>query len=101
MGAASFQNGAWLPKGKTVQEVFWGVVQRAQHEYGHGGYTGTIAEKGSVVLRVEAPFTDREEVLAFMDSDLEEADKYGPAHAVLYEHADGRVRVLFYGWARE
>jgi len=32
-------------KGKTAQEAFDAAVAQARHEYGHGGYTGTIAEK--------------------------------------------------------
>lgn len=39
--------------GKTAQEAFSQAVQDAQYESGHGGYSGTIAEKGS--FRVFTP----------------------------------------------
>ena len=31
--------------GKDVREAFQRAVKEAEHTYGHGGYTGTIAEK--------------------------------------------------------
>ena len=42
MGAAEFTE---LSHGKTAQAAFDRVVEAAQWEFGHGGYTGTIAEK--------------------------------------------------------
>jgi hypothetical protein len=47
MGAESFAN---YGTGATVQEAFGAVTQQARYEYGHGGYTGTIAEKRSFHL---------------------------------------------------
>ena len=46
MGASEFLN---VVKGKSVNDAFNAVVSNARHEYGHGGYTGTIAEKSEVV----------------------------------------------------
>ena len=44
MGASDF----WTPaRGKTAQEAFNNAVDEARYEHGHGGYTGTIAEKHS------------------------------------------------------
>jgi hypothetical protein len=43
MGAANFET---VSSGKTAKEAFSRAVERAQYEYGHGGYSGTIAEKG-------------------------------------------------------
>lgn len=47
MGACDFEN--WVPKseGLTMDRAFDECVQHALWEYGHGGYTGTIAEKDS------------------------------------------------------
>jgi len=47
MGASDFMNIGW---GKSAREVFRELVSDAQYESGHGGYTGTIAEKGSFTL---------------------------------------------------
>lgn len=44
MGAANFVTTA---TGRDAREAFSSAVREAQYEYGHGGYTGTIAEKGS------------------------------------------------------
>jgi len=46
-GAVDFQT---VGKGKNVQEAFNDAVSEAQYENGHGGYSGTIAEKHSFVL---------------------------------------------------
>jgi hypothetical protein len=46
MGAANFITGG---TGATMREAFSNATQQAAHEYGHGGYTGTIAEKNGVV----------------------------------------------------
>src|SRR5271157_2358261 len=46
-GAVDFQT---VGKGKTVQEAFNDAVSEAQYEKGHGGYSGTIAEKHGFVL---------------------------------------------------
>ena len=36
--------------GKNAKEAFSKAVQDAKHESGHGGYTGTIAEKSTFVM---------------------------------------------------
>lgn len=41
---------------KSVSDALAEAVKEAQHEHGHGGYTGTIAEKcGSKLERVDVP----------------------------------------------
>ena len=47
MGAQDFYDYAF---GKTAQDAFHACVDNAQYEHGHGGYSGTIAEKGSFRL---------------------------------------------------
>lgn len=47
MGAVDFHCHA---QGKDVQEAFGRAVQDARYDYGHAGYTGTIAEKSSYTL---------------------------------------------------
>jgi hypothetical protein len=47
MGAADFQTYGF---GKTADEAYRGAVSEALYWSGHGGYTGTIAEKGGYEL---------------------------------------------------
>jgi hypothetical protein len=47
MGACDFQS---IAVGKTAQEAFRAAVEEAAYEHGHGGYTGTIAEKQDFVM---------------------------------------------------
>jgi hypothetical protein len=46
MGANGFDT---IALGKTADEAFVNAVKDAQWEFGHGGYTGTIAEKHGIV----------------------------------------------------
>ena len=47
MGACNF---SVLAVGQDARQAFYRAVADAQWEYGHGGYTGTIAEKGDYVV---------------------------------------------------
>lgn len=47
MSAQDFENRV---KGKTADEAFWFAVEEALYDYGHSGYTGTIAEKHEFVM---------------------------------------------------
>ena len=63
MGACDFGVRA---KGKTAKEAFNNAVEEAQYESGHGGYTGTIAEKHAFNLMAEPDqFFERPEVRRF------------------------------------
>jgi len=46
MGASEYMN---VGRGKTAQIAFDKVAENARHNHGHGGYSGTIAEKYSMV----------------------------------------------------
>ena len=46
MGASEYKR---VGKGKTAKAAFDRLVEKAQWEHGHGGYSGTIAEKHSMV----------------------------------------------------
>jgi hypothetical protein len=96
--------------GKTMGEAFRAAVDAAQWENGHGGYTGTIAEKHDFV-RVEVPKgVDVQTFVGWIEDDgdvpdeyrqeVERArdiysDKWGPAVGI--EVKPGRF--LFLGWA--
>lgn len=94
MGAQTFftkENGA------TAREAFRKAVEKAQYDYGHGGYTGTIAEKTSFVM-ISVPENQNPEAYASKlidDADGRVDDKWGPAGCIKV----AANRYLFFGWA--
>lgn len=90
MGATNFRN---TVKGQTAEQAFADAVREARHYYGHGGYTGSIAEKrGFTVLNVPEAVPVQEwcrsiewgEPIPGHEAAYERArriwdDKYGPA----------------------
>lgn len=94
MGAEYFEQKA---KGATAKEAFNNAVEQAQYNYGHAGYTGTIAEKHDFkMLNWPADIDLRE----FIESDEVQNsklvnDKWGPAACI--KVADGEY--VFLGWA--
>lgn len=96
MGASTF--GVHV-NGKTAKEAFRDAVSEAQYEHGHGGYTGTIAEKDSFI---EIAVPQGEDPVAFANRLIEEDDprvydKWGPAGCV--KLVDGSY--YFFGWASD
>ncbi len=75
MGAESYLN---IGKGGTAQLAFKKLVEQAQWEYGHRGYTGTIAEKGEFTEFIRPKGMRRATVLKMIDQ-LEgiHEDNYG------------------------
>ena len=94
MGAQVFTTTA---KGSDARNAFIGAVREAQYECGHGGYTGTIAEKdGFTVIPVEEGREPYEYAGELIDEcDRRVNDKWGPAGC--FELGEGRY--LFFGWA--
>lgn len=91
MGAENFTTRA---KGATAEEAFANACAAARHEYGHGGYTGTIAEKHSFVRLGSAATWG--EAFRLSDDLLDDVDdKWGPAGALRV----GTEGWLFFGWA--
>jgi hypothetical protein len=68
-------------KGTDARRAFEEAVKEARYESGHGGYSGTIAEKSGYKIRKSTPMS-MEVAGDFVDSDLEHNDKWGPAFAV-------------------
>ncbi len=94
MGADSFIHKA---SGKNAREAFSAAVEDAAYWHGHGGYTGTIAEKSSFVM-IDCPDdVDPEEYAEkLMDEDDHRIDdKWGPAGCIDL----GEGQYLFFGWA--
>ena len=105
MGADSFINQA---KGSSAEDAFHKAKAQAEYDYGHAGYTGTIAEKSEFVLFTPPEgVVSQKEIVAWAESaqnhdtngddKLDEVanDKWGPAAAV--KLPDGSF--LFFGWA--
>lgn len=116
MGASTFYNIA-IGRYNTPNEAFLELIDRARYEYGHGGYTGTIAEKDSfrlvpVAKRID-PFKLVEEYIN--DESGFWADKWGPAACVEiqntylqklkerrgYKGKKGIKAYIFFGWASD
>lgn len=79
MGAEQFVTRS---KGKNAQAAFSAAVAEARHEYGHAGYTGTIAEKDAFVMLEPCPDVIKPHEYAeifFEREDPRIDDKWGPA----------------------
>lgn len=95
MGAEYFSE---VAEGNTAKEAFDKLVEEALYEYGHSGYSGTIAEKaapGFTMARDSAMDQEDAEIIAERLSDDKYSDKGGPAGCIPLK--DGRW--LFFGWA--
>jgi hypothetical protein len=99
MGAEDFTNRV---KASSAQEAFRIATEEARYNYGHAGYTGTIAEKSDFVMLKPSP--ERLEEIKSKgwipyepDDPLWEKvdDKWGPAGCI--DLKDGTF--LFFGWA--
>lgn len=97
MGGATFTT---RQSGETVDEAFSSAVEQAKYMNGHGGYTGTIAEKNSFKLIPRSEMEDDEDEFDFAYRLIDECDpriddKWGPAGAVKVDEGEW----LFFGWA--
>ncbi len=95
MGAQVFSTTA---KGKTAKEAFQAAREHAQWESGHGGYSGTIAEKHEFVL---IPLPEGKKPSAYADELIQAGDpriddKWGPAGCIELKKGE---EYLFFGWA--
>lgn len=102
--------------GKTAAEAFKTAVEWARHEYGHRGYTGSIAEKSDFKMcSVNDGETPEAAVNRYLDDDNHFSDdKWGPAACIdagpvksAMEGPRGNVPsikdpphlFIFFGWA--
>lgn len=95
MGAEAF---SVFAEGKDAHAAFKSAVEEAQYEHGHGGYSGTIAEKRRFVMIGSAP--DRKSAGEIAGRLIDEddpriEDKWGPAGYISID-AGG---FIFFGWA--
>lgn len=100
MGASEFTSSA---TGKTAQEAFGKAIDEARYESGHGGYTGTIAEKSGFRMVVPKEGEDPGDCIdrCFRDESHFFQDKWGPAGCI--DAGEGKEpgtrKFLFFGWA--
>jgi len=76
--------------GKDVTEAFTAAVRDAEFEHGHGGYTGTIAEKVTYTV-IDRVMRTEEDALQFAESLIDDervGDKWGPCGALPIYHAN-------------
>jgi len=94
MGAdVFFQDG----KGATAKEAFNDARDQAAWEHGHGGYTGSLAEKYEyVMIKCPEGVNPREYADDLINNrDTRVDDKWGPAGCIKLEDN----KYLFFGWA--
>jgi len=94
MGAEQF---GFKWKGKTAKEAFHDAVRQYAHERGHGGYTGTIAEKHEFTM-IELPAgADPGDYAALLMERQDDRvnNKWGPAGC--FDLGGGVF--YFFGWA--
>lgn len=77
-GATTFRN---YGEGPDPRKVFDELVAQARWEEGHGGYSGTIAEKDNFKIVQRTPVS-REEANRIADRMEDNFDKYDPAGAI-------------------
>ena len=94
MGAQVFTTVAF---GETAEQAFTRAVSDALYEDGHGGYSGTIAEKEEFVMVPCLPGQTAEDTANILidKDDPRITDKWGPAGCI--DMGDGDY--LFFGWA--
>lgn len=100
MGASEF---IIYATGSSAKRAFASATEDARWEDGHGGYTGTIAEKNDFVMCSSETFSSREDAYQFANKLLEEGDsriddKWGPAGCVAFKEKD-KTHYMFFGWA--
>lgn len=101
MGANTFYQ---FGRGPTTKTAFVAARADALYTHGHGGYSGTLAEKAEYVDCGTAPTRDQaarqaEAMVAACDPRID--DKWGPAGAIAVEEGsrpNDRL-FLFFGWA--
>lgn len=100
MGAERFDE---YQNGTDAKLAFNRAHERACYDYGHRGYTGSLAEKSQFEIRNGGKAVKLSEAEAFADNDLDENDhdKWGPAWAlkIKADDSDHIIGFYFYGYA--
>jgi len=101
MGAETFYHAA---SGKNAKKAFIAATKEAAYNYGHAGYTGSIAEKESFVMINDRVIESYDEACKLADKLIDESDeriddKWGPAGCLKYKDRAGKISYLFFGLA--
>ena len=100
MDANTFET---LSSGKSAKEAFNAACDQARYEDGHGGYTGTIAEKHEFTMIDTVASVVEASKLAdkfINEGDPRVDDKWGPAGCIKITGKAGETpKFLFFGWA--
>jgi len=96
MGAATFVTKV---EAKNAKEAFKIAVEEAQYNFGHAGYTGTIAEKSEfTMISVPGGVAYHDHINTLINNDDKRIeDKWGPAGCIEIENG----KYVFFGWASE
>jgi hypothetical protein len=95
---------------RDVTTAFNYAQSRARYFHGHGGYTGTIAEKDAygVISDEGIPYLKATKMVTTLieDNDPRIDDKWGPAGAIRIKQRQSKNHKrmdgwLFFGWASE
>jgi len=98
MGAQDFQIYATE---STSKKAFKKAVEESLYSYGHGGYTGTIAEKSTFTM-ASLTVLPEEKAHQLINATVNTTygDKWGPAGCIQIQTADKQLNTyIFYGWA--
>lgn len=95
MGAQSFVVSR-KKAGQTANEAFSEARSGALYDYGHRGYTGTIAEKNAIkLLPMLEGKTSEQSAWHYLDVDHPDVrEKWGPAGCIESDN-----EYVFFGWA--
>ncbi|WP_424216971.1 hypothetical protein ACN20G_33295 (plasmid) [Streptomyces sp. BI20] len=88
--------------GKQPELAFSHAVMEARHLHGHGGYTGSIAEKDEYEVVAGEPVQSEMDAETRAHELLREGrfdSKWGPAGAIPIDLGDGERGWLFFGVA--
>ncbi len=103
MGACDFESSVRIKTeadghSTTAAEAYHTAVAEAQYDYGHAGYTGTIAEKNGFLL-IPNPKCTTDELPEVMENNPDD-DKWGPACCVkVHDEENDQWYWHFYGFA--
>jgi|TARA_Y100000310_G_scaffold278982_2_gene297834 hypothetical protein len=78
-----------------LQAEFETVVEQRAWDHGHGGYTGTLAEKEGMTVEFSKVLYGS---LGAVERALENTDKWGPPLACRYTDRKGNSRWVVGGW---
>ncbi len=80
-GASDFGVSIDIPDVRRAYEV---AVKEALREHGERSYNGTISTTSGYRIRRNEPFTNKQDLNDFVNQDIDNAEKWGPAFAVPY-----------------